>query len=539
MKNKLIMVAAFIMLAASAGAAQTSWLDRPLTTNWNNGNGVVPQPPRVNPGSGPDTPACRETVRAPVSLGERALTRAGWYLFGPSLNYGAISIVTAMASVDGMCRPNQYNGFVFINNRFAGTLAPTHSIARSDGAMGDINLYTPQDLTVEFVRYGPDDALCCPSQTSLVSYELTTGARAVVRAVDVSTANICRGQADTQDNVVSGTVTYRQRMALPPSAILVVRLVDVSRQDVSAPVIAEQRIETAGRQVPFSFEIAYDRTRIQERNRYAVRAEIQDGGRLLFTTDTMQPVITQGSPRVVDLELVRVGAGPGPGTGAPGSRTLRGTVTYLQRIALGPNSVVTVKLVDSANPDGDPVAQETIVLGNQQVPIQFQLNYDPRDINRQRDYELWAEIRTDGALRFRSEQGQTVNLRGATPPSNVELRVAPASDEPEAITGQSLNLSKFGTGTLQIGDRNELIVRGSVTVRPDGTADVTVNRLLGSISFSGKLTEFSANALRITVSNSGNADASGVIEVRYSGQTLNALNGIDLVLDSQPTVLRF
>nr|MBA2378990.1 YbaY family lipoprotein [Blastocatellia bacterium] len=476
MKNKLIMVAAFMMLAASTGAAQTLWLDRPLTTNWNSTNGVVPQPPKVAPGSAPETPACRETVRTPVSLGERALTRVGWFLFGPSLNYGSISIVTAMASVDGMCRPNQYNGFVFINNRYAGMLAPTHSTARSDGSMGKINLYTPKDLNVEFLRYGPDDALCCPSQTSLVSYEFTTGATAVVRAADVSTAATCRDQVETQDNVISGTVTYRPRMALPSSATLVVRLVDVSRQDVSAPVIAEQRIETGGAQIPFSFDLTYDRSRIQERNRYAIRAEILDGGRLLYTTDVVRPVLTQGNPRVVDLELVRVGTGTGTGPGIPSGRVIRGTVTYLQRIALGPNSQISVRLVDSANPQGDAIAEETIIVTNRQVPISFELNYNPRDIDRQRNYELWAEIRTDGQLRFQSEQGQAVNLRGAAAPSNVELRVAPASDEPEAITGQTLSLSKFGTGSLRIGDRgNELIVRGNVVVRADGSAEVTVN----------------------------------------------------------------
>ncbi|MBA2379487.1 MAG: hypothetical protein H0V76_07925, partial [Blastocatellia bacterium] len=60
-----------------------------------------------------------------------------------------------------------------------------------------------------------------------------------------------------------------------------------------------------------------------------------------------------------------------------------------------------------------------------------------------------------------------------------------------------------------------------------------------SITFSGKLTEFGPNVLRITVTNVGNADAEGVIEARYSGQSLNALTSTDLILDGQTTTLRF
>jgi putative lipoprotein len=342
----------------------------------------------------------------------------------------------------------------------------------------------------------------------------------------------------TMDNIVSGTVTYRQRIALPQTAILTVRLLDVSRQDASAPVIAEQRIETAGRQVPFSFELAYDRRLIQERNRYAVRAEIADGGRLLFTTDTNYPVITQGNPRSVEIVLASVGGGRGTGTGV-GSALIRGTVTYRQRIALGPNSEITVKLVDSSNPAGTPVSETSFSSGNRQVPIPFELRYEPRDINRQRNYELRAEIRTDGDLRFRTEQGQPINLISGQP-VNVELVLVAATEEPEAITGQNINLAKFGTGSLQIGNRgNEFIVRGGVVVRTDGTAEVTLNRIAGGIMFSGKLTYLDQNTLRITVTNSGNADASGEIEVRYSGRTLNSLAGNGLVLDGQDVVLRF
>lgn len=55
---------------------------------------------------------------------------------------------------------------------------------------------------------------------------------------------------DAKQAAVTGSVAYRERIALPPDAVLEVRLSDVLRQDVAAPVIAETTVVPAGRQVP-------------------------------------------------------------------------------------------------------------------------------------------------------------------------------------------------------------------------------------------------------------------------------------------------
>jgi putative lipoprotein len=110
---------------------------------------------------------------------------------------------------------------------------------------------------------------------------------------------------------VSGTVSYLQRIALPPSATITVRLVDVSRMDAPAIVLGEQIINAGGKQVPFSFEISYDPARIDPRFTYAVQARIEDAGKLLFITDTRYAVITRGAPNRVDMVLRPVG-GPTP-----------------------------------------------------------------------------------------------------------------------------------------------------------------------------------------------------------------------------------
>ena len=64
--------------------------------------------------------------------------------------------------------------------------------------------------------------------------------------------------------VVSGRVTYRQRIALPPGAVLVVSVLDVSRVDAPSVTVAEQRIEVE-HQVPIPFEVRVDADRLDPR----------------------------------------------------------------------------------------------------------------------------------------------------------------------------------------------------------------------------------------------------------------------------------
>jgi putative lipoprotein len=126
-------------------------------------------------------------------------------------------------------------------------------------------------------------------------------------------AAACAGNAPppAKTGVVAGTVAYRERMALPPDAVVQVQLSDVSLQDVPAQVVAETTLSPAGRQVPLPFELRYDPAKIEPRRRYAVRATIRSEGRLLFTTDTQVPVFTEGHPGKVDLMLVRVRSSEG------------------------------------------------------------------------------------------------------------------------------------------------------------------------------------------------------------------------------------
>ena len=104
-----------------------------------------------------------------------------------------------------------------------------------------------------------------------------------------------------QEARVTGTVTYLQRIALTPGAVVEVKLLDVSRAGAPALTIAEQVIRPAGRQVPISFELRYDPARIEERRRYAIQARILEGGRLRFINTESYLVITGGHPDTVNV----------------------------------------------------------------------------------------------------------------------------------------------------------------------------------------------------------------------------------------------
>jgi len=105
---------------------------------------------------------------------------------------------------------------------------------------------------------------------------------------------------------LSGTALYRERIALPRDAVLTIRISDVSRLDVAAPVIAETQIPTEGKQVPLAFSLDYNGASIDPRRRYAVSARITDGtGNVLWITDTHTPLPAPGQP--VALHLVQAG----------------------------------------------------------------------------------------------------------------------------------------------------------------------------------------------------------------------------------------
>ena len=115
-----------------------------------------------------------------------------------------------------------------------------------------------------------------------------------------------------QNAKVTGTVTSLQRMALPPDAVVHVKLLDVSLQDVPARLLGEQIITNPNHQVPIPFEIEYDPAALDPRHTYAVQARITAKGQLMFISTSAYHVITRDNPHHVEIIVERVGKKPFP-----------------------------------------------------------------------------------------------------------------------------------------------------------------------------------------------------------------------------------
>lgn len=126
---------------------------------------------------------------------------------------------------------------------------------------------------------------------------------ATVAALGLSLA-ACATTPAEQPVTVTGSITYRERIALPPTAQVEIILADVSLADAPSRTIAQQSFTADGRQVPFAFSLTVDQRPLDPRHSYAVSARISDAsGRLMFITDTRNSVAFDGR-RVIDMGLL-------------------------------------------------------------------------------------------------------------------------------------------------------------------------------------------------------------------------------------------
>ena len=123
-------------------------------------------------------------------------------------------------------------------------------------------------------------------------------------------------QAPALAGSLTGTATYRERIALPRDAVFEAVLIDAALADAPARELGRVRLQPAG-QPPFRFSIPYRDSDVTPGGRYTVRATVRQGDRLLFTTDTFTPVLTGGPSQPLDLVMVPVGSRRPPAPRSP------------------------------------------------------------------------------------------------------------------------------------------------------------------------------------------------------------------------------
>ena len=118
------------------------------------------------------------------------------------------------------------------------------------------------------------------------------------------------GPSSAEDGTLAISVGYRERIALPPGAVLEVELLDVSRADAPSVRLSSQRFRMD--RVPMAVTLHFDTALVDPRMSYVASARIRADGRTLFRTTSAYPVLTRGFPAEADLLLQSMGSEAAP-----------------------------------------------------------------------------------------------------------------------------------------------------------------------------------------------------------------------------------
>jgi hypothetical protein len=181
------LIVAGVVFPAVTGRAQvetTSWLDQAKPASWNTPRLPIPAAPKLQEAV---DARCREAARPPQLDEDKRVRGQGWDLVGAFQGGWQVVVIRGTAGYDGMCRPRQYQDFVFVRGEFAGTLSPRVMDSRTDGALDRVFVQSASRLTAQYLRYATKDALCCPSRRTSVSFDIGND-HPVLRPVSATTS---------------------------------------------------------------------------------------------------------------------------------------------------------------------------------------------------------------------------------------------------------------------------------------------------------------------------------------------------------------
>jgi uncharacterized lipoprotein YbaY len=117
----------------------------------------------------------------------------------------------------------------------------------------------------------------------------------------------------------------------------------------------------------------------------------------------------------VDSGVMRFGA-------ALREARVTGTMTYRQLIGLPADAIVNVQLQDVSRADAPAIvlAQQTVVAGGRQVPLPFEITYDPSSITANATVVVRATITVSGRLMFTTTAAHRV-VTGGYPSDGVNV----------------------------------------------------------------------------------------------------------------------
>ena len=100
-------------------------------------------------------------------------------------------------------------------------------------------------------------------------------------------------------------MTYFQRIALTPEAVVQIELRDASLPEADGVPIAKQVIQRPG-QVPVAFSLSLEPGALAAGRRYALSARISDRGQLQFVTENPVTVVPRAGQAPLEIVVVPI-----------------------------------------------------------------------------------------------------------------------------------------------------------------------------------------------------------------------------------------
>ena len=118
---------------------------------------------------------------------------------------------------------------------------------------------------------------------------------------------------------------------------------------------------------------------------------------------------------------------PGEGELKNEPLTIRGSVSYAEKVALTADSVLVVEL-NEVNSHGEikGIVSKTRIVNPGQVPIPFEINIPAGEVRNVKHYGVNARVEHDGRVLFDQQEPYPVLTYGFSTVANVQLRMVNA-----------------------------------------------------------------------------------------------------------------
>jgi len=135
-----------------------------------------------------------------------------------------------------------------------------------------------------------------------VSKSLFSRTTIATLALFMGVAGCAKNKKPDPIDSVSGVICVPAHVKLSPAAVAHVRLADVTRGHVESETVVQKKV-TVAEDGTIPFTLLFKEKEINKGHKYAVDARIVDKGRVIVIGGKHHPVLTNGNPDTVEMEV--------------------------------------------------------------------------------------------------------------------------------------------------------------------------------------------------------------------------------------------